>query len=195
MRRRRKKLISTKMLLSIFISFILVTSILGFIFGGSTTTAEQLEYGGYRFTRELDYWTFKVGSQTVKLNHFPTELSAINVSDEAISRIKATKMVYVSAPINAENIDYIGVATYELSNFLIDSSIFAVQGISDNNTGYALPLIDCQNATPFVPVITFENTNQTQVIMKGDCIVLEAKYSQDFLKLKDKIVLKILGIE
>lgn len=194
-RRPRKRLISNKVLLSVFISFIMVTSILGFIFGSGTQTEDELEYNGFKFRRVANYWELDTGNSKVKVNFFPTELTDVNVSDDVLTRIKSTKMIYISAPIQGENTDFIGLTIFELSDFLMDYGIYAQQAISDNNTGYALPLITCQNATLFVPVITFQNTNQTLASLIEDCIVLEAKFPQDFVKLKDKIVIKFLGIE
>lgn len=194
MRRPRRKLVSNKVLVSLFISFIMITSILGFILGGFTQTKEELEYNNHKFTRSGNYWETEVSNIKARVNFFPTELEDVNVSDEVISRIKSTKMVYITKPMQGNNLEAIGLASFELADFLVPLQIFSQAAISDNNTGYALPLLTCQNTTIFVPVISFENANQTQAYLNEDCIIIEAQYAQGFIQLKDKIILKFLGI-
>ena len=75
-----------------FISFIMVTSILGFIFGSGTQTEDELEYNGFKFRRVSNYWEIDTGNSKVKLNFFPTELTDVNVSDDVLTRIKSTLM-------------------------------------------------------------------------------------------------------
>ena len=194
-RRKKKKLIENKALMAIFFSFIMVSSILSIIFGGYNAPQDnELEYEGYTFTRGENFWTVEVNGSLYKTHFFPTELSDLNVSPEITARIKSTKMAFISAPVLTEDKEFTSVASFELANFFIENDIYMVQAISDNNSGYNLPLIDCQNATAFVPVITFKNSTPSQAIMQDDCIVIEAANSQDYVRLKDKIILEYLGI-
>ncbi len=194
MRRPRKQLISNKVLISIFISFIMVTSIMGFIIGSFRTAEEELEYKNLLFTKSGNYWETEINDMKIRTTYFPSELEDINVSEDALSKLKSTKMIYITTPVQGPNLDAISLASFELADFLTPFQIFSQAAISDNNTGYALPLITCQNATLFVPVISIENANQTQAYLEGDCIILEAQYAQDFIRLKDKIILKFVGI-
>lgn len=194
-RRKKKKLINSKALIAIFFSFIMVSSILSMIFGGNNPPADTLEYEGYEFTREDSFWVIKINEEMLRFHYFPTELSKLNVSEEAIERIKSTKMIYISSPVLTEDRDFTSLASFELTNFFASQKVYSSQAISDNNTGYALPLITCQNSTVFVPVITFRNANQSQLILEDDCIIIEAQNSQDYLRVKDKLMLEYMGIK
>ena len=172
----------------------MVTSILGFIFGSFKGEEQQMEYNKHTFTRTGNYWETKVSNVNVKLNFFPTELTDVNVTNDTIAKLKSTKMIYITTPTQGSNLDYISLTAFELADFLTTFQIFPQRGILDNNTNYTLPLINCESATQYVPVIKIENANQTQAYLDGNCIIIEAQYGQDFLRVKDKIILKFLGI-
>ena len=193
-KRKKKKLIENKALIAIFFSFIMVSSILSMIFGGYNTPQDTLEYGDYEFTRDESFWVIKVNDELLRFHYFPTEVEHLNVSSEAINRIKSTRMVYIASPVLTEDRDYTSLASFEMVNFFADQKVYAVQSISDNNTGYTLPLITCENATAFVPVITFRNSTESQLIMEEDCIVIEAQNSLDYIRIKDNLMLKYVGI-
>ena len=59
---------------------------------------------------------------------------------------------------------------------------------------YNIPVITCADATPTVPVLYFQRTNETKVYREGSCIILEAATDFDLLRLKDRILYGIFGV-
>lgn len=196
MRRKKKKRFSVKVIISLLIAFILISSMLAVLLGNTSSgnPNAKLEYNNYLFSREQDYWTFESDGHNIKVTSFPSSVENINLDDEIIQSIRSTKMVYLTSPTQGENLDYIGLSVYDLSIFLNEMGIYPVVGISDNNKGYNLPLIDCTNATIPVPVILFNQSNQTQISKQGNCIILESSGGIEFVFLKDRLILGYLGV-
>jgi len=176
------------------VALILITSMLGVIFGGYNQPADEFEYNGYQFERVQNKWLFEANGRTIQVDSYPSSVESINISPQIMSSIKSTRMLFVSVPTQGTNLDYIGLASYELSEFLRQEGLYAVAGISDDNTGYNLPLIDCTNATAPIPVVILQQSNQTSVTEQNNCITISARSGIDFIRIKDKIIFEFLGI-
>ena len=58
---------------------------------------------------------------------------------------------------------------------------------------YNQPIVDCMNATVYVPVIVMKEANETKAYLDGNCIFLEStQYS--VVAMKDRILYAILGV-
>ena len=69
-----------------------------------------------------------------------------------------------------------------------------VNGQISENEIYNYPIITCDNATEFIPVIYLKKGEETQIYTEGNCIIAEAAFEQAFIALKDKLMYTILGI-
>jgi len=186
----------TRILAVIFV-FLLVASTFGIMFSGFGSQKQVLEFNKYTFELDNNYWVTKVNKTEVKIQSNPYDLVNIQVDDSISDRIRASKMIYLAFPLKGDSPEYAAGAVYDLSDFLKKRSIYALRGASDDNRGYDLiPIIDCRNATANLPVILLASTNETssRIVMEVDCVRLEAVRPQDFIALKDRLVLKIAGI-
>lgn len=193
-RRQKKSLFSSKIVISIFFSLIMVTSILAIIFGGNTTTEDTVDYGDFRFVRKADHWEVEVDKKVISVYNHPSMLEDIEVDPEIINRLRNTEMVYITSPTQGEQLEYFGLAAYEMSQVLEEFDVFPAAGISDNNTGYNVPLITCDSATATVPVITFEYTNESKVYLDSNCIKIDGVTGFDIVRIKDRLVLGFIGV-
>ena len=81
-----------------------------------------------------------------------------------------------------------------LYNELKKTNIYAISGITNNSINYNLPIITCENATSYVPVIHLKEGNDTKFSLKDDCIMAESSSKEGFIALKDIIIYTIFDI-
>ncbi|MFH1399407.1 MAG: hypothetical protein ABIG95_04835 [Candidatus Woesearchaeota archaeon] len=190
---KRKKQVSNKTILTVFIVFIIVTSLLGIMFSGYTNQSNQQEYNSHKFKAVGNFWTTEINKHQVQVHYFPTEVNTLNFTEDITPFLKTTQMAYIAIPTEGLYLDFIGLAAYELAQSFAEYGIYPVQGLSDSNTGYELPIVTCANATSTVPVIIFEQSNQTAAFLDSNCIHIQGS-GNDFVMLKDALVLRLWGI-
>ena len=191
--KRKKKKINYSLIMAIFIAVVMMTSIMGYMWQGGDG-GETVKMGDYTFSRVSSYWQVKYEGQFLKFSYLPDTLLDINVTDVAIEKMLATKMVYTTSDVNDVYAESIAQTIFELRKELGENlMVFLVNGFTENTT-YNLPIITCDNATQFVPVMLLKEGDSSRIYLDGECIVFEAKETYQFIRLKDKLLYKMYGI-
>lgn len=181
----------TKIIMSVFIVFIMVTSVIGFMFGQYST--QKLKFGEYTFVRTDQGFSLVINKQEVVFDYFPTEANSTDFDPRIDDRIKSTKMLYATINANSSHQAALGKVAYDLATTLDDFGVFVRPAFTEQTT-YDVPIITCANATQFVPVLYFKDSNQTKAYIDSNCIILEGDSDVDFLRLKDRILYGFFGI-
>ncbi len=179
-----------------FIAFIMVGSTLGFVFlsGYSDLDENTVKYGEYTFTRTRDGVGTKIDGKDYWFRYFPKEVWGINISRDAGGKIKSTRAVYFTSNFSSANSQFIAAAEYDFDFAMQNLGIYTATGFVNENLTINAPYITCENATAFVPVVYFKDSNETEVIIENNCIILKAKSGDEFLMAKDRLVYSVLGI-
>ena len=181
-----------QILLSVVIAFIMVSSVIGFMFGREEQNT--VEYNKIKFYQKNFLWATKINGQEVVFHNFPTAVEYLNISDDIYTKIKSTLEIDSTYDQNNSYVEEIAGIQYELEMVLNNFfNIYLRKGLTDENK-YNLPMITCDDATPVVPVLYFKTGNRTEVYLENNCIIAEAKNGVDLLKIKDRIILGLLGI-
>ena len=170
----------------------MTSSILGFVWTNITT--DNYSYKGYKFKLQGDYFVVSINGQKINTYYLPTDIEHIQISEEIKTRIKEVPMFYLSFNTESENINYIDQVRFELSNEIQKTNIYAISGKTTNSTSYNLPIITCENATAYVPVILLKDSNVTKFSLKDNCIIAESDSKEGFIALKDIIIYTIFDI-
>ena len=192
MRHHKKKRLNKNAVMALFIVLIMTSSILGFVWTNITT--DNYTYKGHKFKLQGDSFTLTINGQKINTNYLPTEIEHIQVSEEVKTKIKGAPMFYLSFNPESENIEYIDRTRFELTNEIQKTNIYAISGKTINSTSYNLPIITCENATAYVPVILLKDSNTTEFSLKDDCIIAESSSKEGFIALKDIIIYTIFNI-
>ncbi|MBW2980388.1 hypothetical protein KY360_03160 [Candidatus Woesearchaeota archaeon] len=172
-----------------FIAFIMVTSIVGFLWKGGQP---KVEYNGIPFVQEASGWTAEINTQKISFNYHPNEVEHINISPAITQRLDTVE-IDTTYDINDSYAEYIAKVQYTLGLGLNNFDIFVVKGFTEENE-FNRPVITCDDATAYVPVIYFKKSNETKVYLEGNCIMAEAYRGDDLIKIKDRLLYTILGI-
>ncbi len=182
---------NTKLILPIFIVFILVTSMFGFMWSGSNT---KVEYKGFKFTRlDTGMFRLKVENIVVEFRYFPSELEWINSSGGIGERFD-TPMIYFTSNPDSDYKEQIAEMHKHFNELLDETRGIYVQNAFTSESEYNLPVITCENATLAVPVISMEKSNSTEIILDQNCIVVNGKNRQEMLMAYERLLYIIFGV-
>jgi hypothetical protein len=189
----KKKERTVKLIVGALIIFVMVGSTLGY-FADKQSSSETNDYNGYSFKIANNKWATKINKTQLDFDFHPREVDILPSDPESIQRIKDSEAIFLTYDPKSPYLEGITNSIYILETY--NNQVFnkiTVVGLTDA-TGYELKKITCINATPTTPVIFFNGSSQTSIIMKGDCIIVNSPSNRDFIRLTDKILYEMLGI-
>ena len=190
--RREKR---NQIIISMFIAAIMIFSILGFIYGRDPTTNKikyEINNRTYFFEKEYNTYSLTIDTNKVVFYTLPSDVD-FNLTKLTMDRVKNSKMIYMTFDPGQEDLSYVDLVRFSLAEELLGFGIFIVGGVTEETDQYQLPVVDCNNATAFVPVIKFQNSNTTEINLKENCIIIKGK-NFDFVKFRDLLLYKLYGV-
>lgn len=189
----KKPRINKKVLVTLFMAFIMVFSIFAVVFDRYTNVV-KLKYNGYSFSQNGNLFATKINGNNVYFDNFPKNVEDINLSNDVVSRISNTKMLYITYDISQDTRQIMGKAQYDLQNALWQNfRIYAAASLM-NESNYNLPVATCSNATASVPVMELSYSNETGVSLEGNCILVHSTNEAELIRLKDRLLFGLFGI-
>lgn len=178
-------------LLVLFIAFIMITSVIGFIYSGSSTTVRDY---GLKFEQNQGRWSAMINNREALFNFLPSEVADIEVSPEIISSMANTLEVDATYEGNSTLSGLIALAIYEMQQtFSFNFDKFLRSGLTSNYTEN-VPIITCRDATQAVPVLYFRESNATNLALENNCIIAEAKTASEIARIKDRLIYGMFGV-
>ena len=177
--------------MAIFIVIIMTSSIIGFMWNSSD---ETFKYKEYQFGRQGDYFTLNLDKKQLNFYYFPSDIQDINFSYELKYKLENSQMIYFTFNPESKHIIYLDKARFDLTTELQKTNIYIQSGKIKNTTNYNLPIITCDNATEFVPVVYFKDSNITKFTLENNCIIGESNSREGFLALKDRLLYALFDI-
>lgn len=174
----------------IFISFIMITSIIGFIggSGGSST----VRHNDQKFKALDQFWTTSLDGATYTFDNHPLTIAKVEMSDEAQAMLQGKPQIDFTSSENSSFAESIALAEYNLG-LNLQNSVYMRLGFSENNS-FDFPIITCADASASVPVISFVDGNSSSLSLVDNCLIATVRYNGDIHLVKDRILFAILGI-
>jgi len=175
----------SKIFLSVFITFIMVSSILGYMIGNGDSS---VKYQGYKFTQIDNGWVANINKEQIMISENPRNFEEIDMQDLEFSYLNSMGKIYLA--LNPEdNLDQ-GLQLFSL-NILSKLKVPIVRAcIDDSEECSELPLKSCADA----------NSNTFVLIIKrgvklssydNNCLTIQGN-SEEVLKYLDKLTLNLL---
>ena len=182
-----------KLLIGLIVIFLMVTSIFGLIVGQSPASEliTELEYKDYTFKIEEPFYLLTLGGNEYRFYYFPTDV--LNISTEVVNIIENSYYFAFLFDPEGGDLEFVNQAVYDLTNYFEANEKATATGITQNSTRYELPVISCDDATPQVPVLYFNVSNETSINVEQSCIILNSN-REGFLKIRDSLIYKLLGV-
>jgi len=190
-----KKGISKQAIWTIILGSIMVFSVFGIMFSGYDSASDAYSYNDYNFKRTSLGWTTEVDGKDIEFNYLPMELENLNISKSASDRLLGAKVIYITFDPESRNVQKLELARFQLAMSLDQLfGTYSMAGVTKESEIYKQPVIDCNNATATVPVLTLADSNETSTVdIEGDCIILKAD-KDSIIAIKDRFLYQMLGI-
>ena len=188
-----------KLLFSIVIGFVLVSSVIGFTFSaipfGLQTQDTPIKYSGYEFFPTQNGIGTLIDDQIYEFTNFPEDVENLDIGD-ITSKISNSRMIYATSDPNSSLATSISGVEFTMSRVLEkDYNTFIEVAFTAGNP-YGKRIITCADATPFIPVLLFNFTNTTtNVTDQNNCIIINVESEDSLNQVRDKIVYQLLEIE
>ena len=190
----KKRFFSPSVLVAIFFGLIMMTSTIGFI-ASYTSGSDAATYNGYRFIRTNQGFSVVVNEVELQFATLPDSLTNIPLDDQIVNRIRDAKSVTLTYDPQSQLNTTGGLIEYDLENILGQVLDIYVQRAVTNNTPFpSLLQADCSQATPFVPVISWDLGNESAFTLDKDCIRATARSDIDALRLSERLSYRLLGV-
>ncbi|MEM4254037.1 MAG: hypothetical protein QXR48_01480 [Candidatus Woesearchaeota archaeon] len=178
--------------MSIFISAIMILSVIGFALT-FTAPEHRVEYNGMKFSRTQQGWQAKINNIKLQFTYHPLELEDISLDEGAKATLDTRVMWFSYSPedIYAREV---ADALFYMEEKLNNADKIYVQRALLNNTGYVLPEVTCTNATTAVPVFILQSGNETIIKHENGCIIATAEDGRDIYRIADKMLYQALGV-
>jgi len=189
--RKKETGFNAKLILPLFIVFILVTSMFGYMWSGANT---KLDYKGFNFVKlESGSYLLNTAGNRIAFNYFPSELEWINASP-IIPGLFATPMAYVSSDVDNDYIESIAQMKFSFAQIMDETMGMYVQNSFTSENDFNLSVVTCKNATMSVPVIILQRANSTELDTEGSCIKISGKNKQELFMAYERLLYTIFGV-
>jgi hypothetical protein len=184
-RKERKK----RFWMGALLVFLMVFSVMGILIG--SRGGESWDYNGYTFTRDGIYFVTEINDEQMAFNYLPNSLQDINVTPNLRSKLTAP-MMYISfnPEHDIQDLYYIELIRRDLE---LSLNTIVISAVDRESEVYSLPIMGCENATPYVPVFYFNISNTTSITDNNGCIVLNGR-NVDFYRMRDLILYTMYGV-
>jgi hypothetical protein len=194
---KEEKKSSKTLWMSIFISAIMILSVIGFMTNGNDSSNPDLDYNDFSFSMKDDNtWTLNLKSpekQQIEFYNHPSQVDYINITPEALSSLASAKMVYATSDPEDLFKDAIGLAEFEMREILGNKGVFFVYSFTKKNQ-FNKTIITCRNSTFYAPVIYLKMGNETGISYDNSGIILESDSEAGILRLRDRLLYGFLGV-
>jgi len=188
MARRRKKQKSRAWIWGLGIVLLMVFSGLGYMLDSSNAPNN---YNGYKFTAMQNSWAVKIDGRQMQFAYHPGDLESIEVDADAIQKLKSATVFYVTYDPNSDIISEMEVARIRLQKEFGN----VLPGVLNQTGGYEnFELINCQNASQYVPVLVLEQGNSTSITSDEYCIHVSARDRYEVTAAIERLLYGIYGV-
>ena len=187
--------VKRKKLLVVIMGLVMFGSLFTFIFFGFQSGGRAsgvIDYNGFEFINRGTYWSTVVDGRDALFTYLPDDLGFIFVNQDVIGRLRNKVQIDSTSEFNDTFAEPIALAQFQMGSTLFNFNIFVRQGFTSEQGNF--PVVTCNDASAFVPVIYFRSSNITKIYLDNNCIIVEAVSRADVIRIKDRLVYGILGI-
>ena len=189
---------SGKKWFAVFVGTIMLLSVAGFVFSfNPSSQGNNFRYGSLTFKQtQQGFFTTEVNGNPIDFSYRPEDVSDIDVPAAVVEKLTGSRVIYITYYWNTTLAKSMALLQFDAAN-LLDSlhGIFA-QPASTTTNPFDFPIITCNNATSFVPVLLLQEGNNTAISFDSgnlDCVVLNASSDTGFLRAADRLKYALIG--
>ena len=179
--------------MALFLAFIMISSIGGVVLTSShitgTADVQRVELGEYTFTQtHQGYTTYTDDEQIIIISSDPRTLDVAATPDIDIAELNSGNKLYIA--FQPEENTQTTLAHFD-ANIRPRLRSFTPACIKDSTQCSSLPLITCENASPYIKVIQIQLANESSVTYENNCLLVEGNQFQ-IQSMLDALILRLL---
>jgi hypothetical protein len=159
----KKKPDNSKKWLALFVGFIMLASVLGFVFSYAPNSS-NFRYGKQSFTQlQNGGFVTDINGRQVYFSYTPEQASSVNMSDNVKNLLAGSRSIWVSYDWNSSLVQQMDALRFDLSTLLVARNDAFVQlaYLDENPSNYTVK--NCSDATSFVPVLVIRESNESAI--------------------------------
>lgn len=163
----------------------------------SGSTGQEYSFGTHNFKVVDNQWVTEIENEDISFYFLPDQLLHFDVDERAMDRITDSSGIVVA--FNPVQNETVRLQVLDLFRF----ELFEAFTLTQKQTGFAVtnatnlyqfPLVTCQNATFFSPVVDVDYANETSITLVDDCVVVRASDHNTMVSLLDRLRYEIFGV-
>lgn len=191
-------MIDKKTMMSIFISVIMILSVIGFVLVDYSDGEETKKtYNGYKFIRMQNGWKGNIGGEKITFNYLPNQLEDIKITPEAITQMQTSPMLAVTYDSNSKWAQDYGALQYYIEQTLNSQARYIKRAVTNNTKHPSMQQLTCKNASKQLPVILLDvniTQDRTQMNYENNCLTITATRTNEIYRATDRLIYIILGV-
>jgi len=163
--------------------FIMMGSTFGIIVDsfGTKSNVDKVEYNGYTFVYENEFWTTTVGNYKFIFKYNPTQIERIDSELRYLNSYSGTPVYISSEDYNSK------IEVYRnLGNV---AERFQEACLEEKGCQGDFPIKDCSNN-----FIIIREANESKIYQNENCVFIEGK-EENLTQITDEFLFQIIGIE
>lgn len=183
--------------ISIFLGVLMVLSVFGVFFWNPSQESDYV-FGKYDFKSADGKWITKINKKETEFYFLPSQVLHLE-SKPATQLIKNSQGMIITydseinetsrlQAIDVFKLDFVDTLSKVYSNKKIGFATTNSLNVSN------LPLITCENASYFFPVLFIDFSNETKINTNNNCIVVSASDEYGVISLLDALRYGIYGV-
>ncbi|MBI1969362.1 hypothetical protein HYS48_01595 [Candidatus Woesearchaeota archaeon] len=194
------KTYSRKSIIGISIIAIMVLSSAAFIFFSNPNVETDLSYNGFEFSRQQNYYVLQYNEERIPFINHPGTVQQILIEPSTMEKLQNSPQWYLTFNPDMELSALQAMDSIRFDfGFLLpkNKNVYVVEGIAEYSPLYSsLPQITCKNATAYIPVLFFNQSNQSQMSIqqRDNCILIEAQNAFQMLQFRDRVLYNMFGV-
>lgn len=183
--RRREQSGKGGVYIALFIAFIMISSVIGYLYTGDANGDPNLSYNGFSFTSTQQGWVTTINGQQRTFTYHPTEATAISLPLATISLLTQGQ-VYVSYNPNSTEVETLALAQFALIKALQEQNIPALPATTQP-TAFNTTVITCESGKR---ALILEEASETKITAQNTCILAVGNP----ILIKDRILYGLYGV-
>lgn len=187
-----------KILFTLLVGFVLVSSIIGFTLSaipfGLQGDNEDLKYNGIEFFQLQNGIATRIDGQIIDFIYFPSELTDVETGN-ITAVLKSARVIYATSDPGSALAPAISGAEFDIGRVLEAKQDSFLNPVFTAANVYNMSIITCNDANPFVPVLYFNFTNTTTgVSEERSCVTINVASESALNKIRDRVIYELLGV-
>lgn len=177
-----------KFILPLFIVFIMVFSIFGYM-ANRSDDSEKIQYKGYKFIKTDQGWVTYKDDKKIIIQNNPLDLE-IQEPKITFQELSSAQKIYLT--FNPEENLYQAINSFiqQIKPLL---GTFTQACTKDVSKCSDLPIKTCSDATDSIKIIQIQEKEPTKLEYNNNCLIIQGK-NEDLVKAIDKLTLILNGI-